>query len=107
MVCRWQDRCRAKYVLKHSARVLVTDDEAYNCIGFKQDADGMRYVHIVAKDVLKAAGKAVRAVFTKLGPKILPFGELVSCTCPSHGASVAFCSQAVRPQYACTSCSGG
>ena len=64
-------------MLKHSRRVLITSDAAYNCLQFKEDDNGVRYVHINTRDVVASAEEALKAVLTRMGPKILPLSELV------------------------------
>jgi 3-ketoacyl-CoA synthase len=74
---RSSDRRRSKYQLIHSLRThMGADDKCYNCVLQKEDTEKRIGVQI-SKDLLSAAGEALKTHITTLGPLVLPISEQV------------------------------
>ncbi|XP_059441486.1 3-ketoacyl-CoA synthase 11-like [Corylus avellana] len=72
---RVSDRGRSKYQLVHSLRThMGADDKCYNCVLQKEDPEKRLGVQI-SKDLLSAAGEALKTHITTLGPLVLPISE--------------------------------
>eukprot|EP00884_Botryococcus_braunii_P002851 jgi/Botrbrau1/12567/Bobra.0169s0102.1 len=76
---RKQDRKVAKYSLRHLERVLEVSDESLECVRLRSDPDQLskKGVQIDGKHVISTASKALKAVLTRIAPKVLPVSELV------------------------------
>merc|ERR1712014_399920 len=68
------DAGRAKYELLQTKRVHLSDDEAFNAVFEKEDADGNRGAAL-SKEIINVAGRAMNANLTQLGRNILPIQE--------------------------------
>ena len=76
--CRPKDRSTAKYDLKYSRRShFAADDDAYQCMGIQEDAEGRKGVYL-KKDVVKVANVALNKHIKAVAPYILPLRQLVS-----------------------------
>ena len=72
------DARAAKYDLVDTQRTHYgQDDDAHTCIKDHEDALGLPGTRIT-RAVVPSAGKALRINLTALGPRVLPFSELVS-----------------------------
>jgi 3-ketoacyl-CoA synthase len=54
----------------------MSDDNSYNCVWEKEDADGNHGIAL-SKDIVSVAGKAMKHNFVQLGPYVLPIREQV------------------------------
>jgi len=77
---RLLDSMKAKYKLLYTFRAHLSDDNSYNCVYQKQDADGNSGVAL-SKDIVKVAGRALRQNFVQLGPHVLPLREQARVLC--------------------------
>ena len=76
-ICRAADASRAKYDLRHTVRVhLGNEDEAFGCMGAKEDDVGLPGVFLQTC-VVKVAGKALALNLKRLGRLVLPLTEKV------------------------------
>ena len=72
------DARAAKYDLVDTQRThFGQDEDAHTCIKDHEDALGLPGTRIT-RAVVPSAGKALRINLTTLGPRVLPFSELVS-----------------------------
>ncbi|XP_052192587.1 3-ketoacyl-CoA synthase 7 [Diospyros lotus] len=70
-----RDRPRAKYKLQHLVRThLGSDDQAYQSVVQEPDESGRVGVSL-SRDLLGAAGHALRKNISRLGPLVLPYSE--------------------------------
>lgn len=75
---RADDKARAKYQLTHSVRSHIgADDDAFNAIRQLEDEQGRRGI-LLQRNVVSAAGQALKTNIAALAPNILPMAELVS-----------------------------
>jgi 3-ketoacyl-CoA synthase len=70
------DSLHAKYKLLYTGRTQMSDDNSYNCVWEKEDADGNHGIAL-SKDIVSVAGKAMKHNFVQLGPYVLPIREQV------------------------------
>ena len=76
--CRPCDARAAKYDLVDTQRThFGQDEDAHTCIKDHEDALGLPGTRIT-RAIVPSAGKALRINLTALGPRVLPFSELVS-----------------------------
>jgi predicted naringenin-chalcone synthase len=68
------DSLRAKYRLLYTFRTQVSDDNSFQCVYQKEDAEGNSGVAL-SKDIVTVAGRAMRQNFVQLGPYVLPLRE--------------------------------
>eukprot|EP00879_Flechtneria_rotunda_P018307 GHRR01019204.1.p1 GENE.GHRR01019204.1~~GHRR01019204.1.p1 ORF type:complete len:344 (+),score=106.88 GHRR01019204.1:112-1032(+) len=67
--------CTAKYQLMHNVRVHTgADDNAYGCMGWGPDKEGVNGVYL-RKDVPLQAAKALEACLRTIAPKILTWSQ--------------------------------
>ncbi|KAK6930188.1 FAE1/Type III polyketide synthase-like protein [Dillenia turbinata] len=77
MSSRDQDKKLAKYTLHHIVRTNnARDDESYFSVFQDADTEGEIGVSI-SKNIIVAAGNALKANMASLGPMVLPFSELL------------------------------
>lgn len=70
-----RERARSKYELLHTVRTHKgADDRNYNCVYQKEDASGKVGV-CLARELMVAAGDALKTNITTLGPLVLPYSE--------------------------------
>jgi len=68
---------KARYKLEHVVRTTMAwDDEAYGCVYQDEDECGKRGVRL-AKELMNVAGRAMKRNLATLGPKVLPWTELM------------------------------
>merc|ERR1712187_114744 len=84
---RYSDASRAKYELLYTGRVQMSDDESFEAVYEKEDAEGNRGVAL-SKEIVNVAGRAMKANFTQLGRSILPISEKAKVVSSSIAASV-------------------
>lgn len=78
VIHRADDKARAKYQLTHSVRSHIgADDDAFNAIRQLEDEQGRRGI-LLQRNVVSAAGQALKTNIAALAPNILPMAELVS-----------------------------
>eukprot|EP00440_Ansanella_granifera_P005732 gb/GFBE01006220.1/.p1 GENE.gb/GFBE01006220.1/~~gb/GFBE01006220.1/.p1 ORF type:complete len:580 (+),score=113.60 gb/GFBE01006220.1/:1-1740(+) len=77
---RLSDSLRAKYKLLYTFRAQVSDDNSYNCVYQKEDAEGNSGVAL-SKDIVNVAGRAMRQNFVMLAPYVLPIREQLKVIC--------------------------
>lgn len=86
LLCRLCDTGKAKYELVTSLRThLGSQDDAFNCMEFAEDADGFHGI-LMQKHVVEVAGRALKTNIAALAPRVLPYTELVS----AFGAPIIF-----------------
>jgi hypothetical protein len=72
------DAARANYVLNHTVRThMASEDAAYLCMGFGEDAEGIRGVFL-RKNVIEVASAALTENLSRLGPLLTPPSVRVS-----------------------------
>jgi len=77
---RIADSVRAKYKLLYTVRTQVSDDNSYNCVYQKEDAERNSGVSL-SKDIVNVAGRAMRQNFVQLAPYVLPLREQAKVIC--------------------------
>ena len=74
---RPKDAGKAKYSLQHTVRIhLGANDDAFGCMGQKEDMTGLPGVFLKT-NVVKVAGEALARNLRTLGRLALPFSEKV------------------------------
>ncbi|KAL3620862.1 hypothetical protein CASFOL_035774 [Castilleja foliolosa] len=72
-----RDKPKAKYILKNLVRThLGSDDDSYHCVFQKNDDEGKVGVSL-SRSLLHVAANALRKNLMELGPKCLPFPEML------------------------------
>ncbi|KAG8368772.1 hypothetical protein BUALT_Bualt15G0081500 [Buddleja alternifolia] len=71
------DKAKAKYQLRYLCRThMGSDDQAYQSV-FQQSDDAGHVGVSLSRSLLHVAGNALKTNITELGPRVLPFSELV------------------------------
>merc|ERR1712170_299189 len=84
---RRSDAPRAKYELLYTGRVQISDAESHGAVYEQEDSEGNRGVAL-SKEIVNAAGRAMKANFTQLGRSILPLSEKAKVVRSRVAASV-------------------